>query len=498
MLFMTSAESSVVGNQRGSTRALYAAMAGLEEASARFFPYHPDAYSKVTPALTLPSAVGQVIYIINPSGGETINPMNLSAANPYADVEFQDEFGVPVTSGSVTVRTIPSSSLGTTPLPYKWVRITVKTEQAARQDINGDGVLDNTIPVFYKSGRQNLTGTGERVYRLTSLAVLADGTRQLAQADVVAVRGGGFKYAIASGHAITGIPAGTLNGNVFSNTEIVLRGPVTVVDGNVESATEISGGSLTLNGSHQARANSGVSTTVSGGGSPNAVSGPGTVTPKSTPSTPTPSPLPPDTMPNPAWTDIQPLITQTVTGSGCTFPGSPNALGGCDWNLGNGSVVNFTTKQSFGPNDRFLGTGTIVFSGGQSVDFSNPIGTAAAPAQINIIARPSNNNAVGFDTFSFFQDVYINGLIYSHGEVYHKSCNTPGNHAFVVKGSVIAYASGGGGIPNGDFEAATCSFPFDVRYDPSQFAANPPPGFGGLLLGLPGSGGVPLLNWRER
>jgi hypothetical protein len=143
-----------------------------------------------------------------------------------------------------------------------------------------------------------------------------------------------------------------------------------------------------------------------------------------------------------------------------------------------------------------VGSGTIFFSGGQSVDINNPMGSSTAPLQINIIARPSDNT-VGFDTMTFKNDVYINGLIYSHGEVYHKP-GCPPTAALVVNGAIISYNynPSGGPIPNGDFEA-TCSSPFHVKLDPSQFNSNPPPGFAGLLTGVPGSGGIKILSWRQ-
>jgi hypothetical protein len=187
------------------------------------------------------------------------------------------------------------------------------------------------------------------------------------------------------------------------------------------------------------------------------------------------------------------LITHTVAGSGCTAPvGAPNALGGCTWDLASGRVVNFQTKNSFSTNDQIIGTGTLVFSGGNSIDFNNPFGSAATPAQVNIIARPSNNS-VGFDTISFTNNVFINGLIYSHGEVYSKCPNTN----FVVRGGIITYndPSQTGVVHNGDFEADSCVTNFSVRLDPGQFDVNMPPGFASLFGGSPG--GYKLLAFRR-
>ena len=128
-----------------------------------------------------------------------------------------------------------------------------------------------------------------------------------------------------------------------------------------------------------------------------------------------------------------------------------------------------------------------MFGGSNSIDFQNPFGSAATPAQINIIARPSNNT-VGFDTISFKNNVYINGLIYSHGEVYSRCPNTN----FVVRGAIITYNDPDqtGVVHNGDFEGDSCVTNFSMRLDPSQFDTNPPPGFAALF----GSGGAPRAN----
>ncbi len=489
MLVLASGESGIVGMQRTSTQAFYAATAGLEEVRGRLSGVHPNAIQNV-PGITLPDALLEVLYVTNPAGGEVVAPQD--PANPYYDAEYASEFGTPITGA--TVQTVASiQPAGAPPMPYKWVRITVKTEMSAWHDVNADGVFNNVTSVFYAGARQNLTGTGKRVYRVTALAVLPNNVTAMAAYDVVGLSG--WTYAIASGNAITGLPPGIIEGNIHSNTEVVLRGPLTVIDGNVSAGSEVSGGSLTLNGDHQARANSGVSTTVTGGGSPNTVSGPGSVVLQSTPGTPTPVPLAPETIPNPDWNNILPLITHTVPGSGCTAPvGAPNALGGCTWDLASGRVVNFQTKNSFTANDRIIGTGTIVFSGGNSINFNNPFGSAVTPAQINIIARPSNNT-VGFDTISFKNDVFINGLIYSHGEVYSK-CPAVN---FVVRGSVITYndPSQTGVVHNGDFEASTCVTNFSVRLDPSQFDTNPPPGFAAIFASMSPPRGNKLLGFRR-
>lgn len=516
ILFTASGESALVGNQRTSIRALYAAAAGIEEARARLLDYHPNAFAKVSPPLSLPSAVGQVVYIVNPAAGEVVNPTDLSASNPYADLEYEQEFGTPVTTAT-SVRTIPSAQpvvAGVTAIPYKWVRITVKTERAANADINGDVVLNNIIPVYHDGKRENLTNSGQRIYRVAALAVLPGGARHMAEADVVPVPAGGFDYALAAGNACqlqTTAPI-TINGNIRCNSEIIVDGHLTLVDGDMESYTVVNGsGSVTLNSTHQVRANGEITPSVAGGGSPNTVSAPGTVQQLLTPATPTPSPLAPNTMPNPNALNIT-STNKVVNPPGVCIGGKlvfnlltldPPMLFEFDnaapkpptWAACGASNI----PSNFPANVQFQGKGTIYFSQNHSIDFRNDFGTIGQALELNIIARPKDNS-VGQDTISFFgKIIHIRGLIYTHGEVYTKCPPPPGNQMFHVYGSVLAYKDPNqlGPTDNGDFGVGNCTNNLKIQYDPAQLASNPPPGFDGLLTGSPGGGGSKVSTWRE-
>ncbi len=522
IIFMASGESALVGNQRTATRSFYAAVAGVEEARARFLDYHPNAFAKVVPPLSFPTAVGQVIYILNPAGAEVVNPTDLSPTNPYADLEYEQEFGSPVTAAT-SVRTIPTAQpviAGVNPIPYKWVRITVKTERAANANINTptDTVLNNTIPVYHDGKRDNLTNTGQRVYRVTALAVLPGGARHMAQSDVISIPDGGFDYALAAGNACqlqTAVPI-TIIGNLRCNSEIIVDSPLTLVDGDMEGYDPIDGsGSIILNGNHQVRANGGISPTVVGGGSPNKVSAPGTVQQLLTPATPTPSPLAPNTMPNPDANNI--TSTNKVVNPPGTCIGGKRVfdLGNLnppmlfefdnaaakppDWSVSCGGSTAGSIPSNFPANVEFQGKGTIWFSQNHSIDFHNDFGTAGQAAEINIIARPKDNS-VGQDTISFKgKIIHIRGLIYTHGEVYTKCPPPPGNQMFHVYGSVISYKDPNqlGPTDNGDFGAGSCTNNFKIEYDPAQLASNPSPGFDGLLAGSAGGGHPKDLSWRE-
>jgi type II secretory pathway pseudopilin PulG len=170
-------------NAQNRAQAHYAALAGLEEGRGRLRPSAPDA---ISPTL-LPQNVKDVLYIVNSSTQDPVNPT--SPSSPYFDYEYAQEFSSGF-SGANLRGTVASDQPGAGTaysIPYKWVRITLKTEYAAKQDVNQDGVLDSTTPVYWDGSHQDLATnmpTGVRVYRLTALAVGPSGVRKLTQTEV--------------------------------------------------------------------------------------------------------------------------------------------------------------------------------------------------------------------------------------------------------------------------------------------------------------------------
>jgi hypothetical protein len=523
LMYFASLESSASGRQRSSISAHYAAQAGLEEGTARMLPYHPQGFAKMTPPVTLPKTLGQVVYITNPAPGEVVNPTNLSSSNPYADNEYQTEFGVPITSASVApfVSSFQGSLTTAAYMPYKWVRFTLKTEQSANATISGDAVPNNTIPVYYDGKRQNLNLQGAPVYRVTSLAVVPGGARRMLQLDISG-GGGSFNYALAAGGTCELAPSSAstyvFNGNVLCNSGLQVNGTLTMPSGNLSTSGSISGasGSLKFTGSGQQ-----VSGSMSGSGGPpvtGAAVTPTTATPFVSPATPTSNPLPPNTLPNPDPASMLPTVTQT------------NPLGQCVngnlvFNLGNANppaVYQFTGASyttacgtSFNPtqipaNVQFAGQGTIWFSGPPSgtISFYNDFGTTTTPINLNVIARPLNPATVGNVELEFRGAVNnFQGLLYSQGTVEAEgplggngSC---GQYTFDVSGAIIAFGGGstssgsgggnkgggggggngggGGGNGNGGIVRAEHCIVMDATYNPNQFGVNPPPGFGGVF-----------------
>src|SRR5436190_11571137 len=158
MMYSTNMETSINKNYRDKQASMYAAMAGLQSARDRIQP----ATLTITPPIILPSmtATGGVIYIINPKAGETVAPWLYS--NTYADTELCQEhilglsgtLGVPCTASTqfpsvstwyTTVNDYTSSGVWhfTNPLDFKWVRITLKTNNNTPVAANGNSSISN-------------------------------------------------------------------------------------------------------------------------------------------------------------------------------------------------------------------------------------------------------------------------------------------------------------------------------------------------------------------
>jgi len=193
-------DSALTGNYRTSTSAYYAGIAGLEEGRGRLLLKNAN-YLNITgsfPGLFTSGGaptfgLTDVLYIINPAGGETVDP----TSGPYADNEYFTEFGSAPSSPKIVNSVFPVAGL---PGPlYKWVRITPATEQSLSPplgiDVNGDGYIDYATPLNYDPANQAANGTlqpglivestppttaGEAL-EVTALAVLPNNTQKLVQ-----------------------------------------------------------------------------------------------------------------------------------------------------------------------------------------------------------------------------------------------------------------------------------------------------------------------------
>src|SRR5690242_19207600 len=187
LMVMAGTETSLNSNYKTSVQAFYDARAGVEEARGRMWSSHPNFIGPlIIPAATGVMPIGAAAYIRNPAGAEVVNPTDTSVGNIYADRQYANEWGGNPPAASTMIASISPQAGVPGPL-YKWVRITPRTERSAGIDVNGDGNLDNTQPLFYDGSQQVLqnqippTATAYQVFEFTALAVTPTGSQRLVQ-----------------------------------------------------------------------------------------------------------------------------------------------------------------------------------------------------------------------------------------------------------------------------------------------------------------------------
>ncbi|HEX3155557.1 MAG TPA: hypothetical protein VHV32_13080, partial [Candidatus Angelobacter sp.] len=211
MVLASTTETRIDANYGGGLRSYYSAHSGLEEMRDRIS-YPSSAASPTGLANFLPTAIagnaGGVLYILNPEGGETVDPTDLTS--PYFDDQLCHDYNsgvtirdsrctaVPATSNWKLAwqYAAPSTAPTAVPLGYKWVRINMKTNRIAAPyfvDQQGDpATLDTRVCWDGKTEQLSPGGASPAcdangmlpVYMLTSLA-MAQGTRNLLRAEVV-------------------------------------------------------------------------------------------------------------------------------------------------------------------------------------------------------------------------------------------------------------------------------------------------------------------------
>ena len=194
-MFSTGTENAINSNFRDEQSAYYAAKAGVEEARDRMRPSAGATISSKLPTV-IPGSTNGALYILNPTGSETVAPWDSS--NAYYDAEICKEVSC---SGGYVPYISPAPSASTTyastpALPYKWMRITLKTNASASgwsgatqnfYYVNsglaaGSYVCWNGTNEFASAAA--CTAPNSPVYQVTSLAVTNSGTRRMVQSEV--------------------------------------------------------------------------------------------------------------------------------------------------------------------------------------------------------------------------------------------------------------------------------------------------------------------------
>jgi hypothetical protein len=237
-MFMADTENSINNNYRDSQKAYFAARAGAENVRVLLAP--SGVLNAAATNLTMPLAAAGtgVIYVMNPTSGEAIDPTQLTGVtlsdNPYLDNELCREqypllnLGTPgggpcsgsqltssaayYTAPLLTSTDIPGLN-SSNALAFKWVRVTNKqnlmgllskvdsTGNLVQQTVDGttqnglqvcwDGTTERTIPVGANctTTPSPTSKTMRPVWLLTSLAVTPPigknpGSRRMVQMEV--------------------------------------------------------------------------------------------------------------------------------------------------------------------------------------------------------------------------------------------------------------------------------------------------------------------------
>jgi hypothetical protein len=207
LVVSTGTDSALAGNFRSAGGAYYASLAGLEEARGRLLWKNPNFINQGNAFSFLFDSSGvlpnwgltQVLYILNPAPGETVNPTGSNPAQ-YADTEYSQEFTWGLGGANVyTIASVsPVSSASLSGPSYKWVRINAVTQQALQLDVNGtgSGTSDAVDMLYYDAA--HLNGSNQpapslvvgpppsqsdwvQALEITALAVLPNGSTRLLQ-----------------------------------------------------------------------------------------------------------------------------------------------------------------------------------------------------------------------------------------------------------------------------------------------------------------------------
>ena len=228
MMYMADTESSINRNYRDAQQAYFAAVAGVQEARERLT---PTSLTVLAPPTTLPNhgvSTG-VVYIRNYTGSIAASDIQpWTSGNAYFDTEFcHENFSnagtalVANTGPNTPCAAVPTGTYYTTVnsnspflgsdtnLPYRWVRVTLKSNKTAAPDptlptsyyVNASGSA-NDVPICW-NGTAELPMPKDKgyvtcdddpppdgitylksVYVLTAMAITQSGSRRMTQMEV--------------------------------------------------------------------------------------------------------------------------------------------------------------------------------------------------------------------------------------------------------------------------------------------------------------------------
>jgi hypothetical protein len=210
MVMASDTETRIDANYGSNLRSYYAARSGLEEIRDRIkYPSASGGLADLLPQ-TFPGSANSVLYVLNPAGGETVDPTDPNS--PYFDDQLCHDYDSGVAK-DIKCTILPgtpnwslrpqSSAAASTQLGYKWIRINLKTNRIADPyfvDQTGTSAPLDTVVCWDGQSEQLSPGGAnpscdangmQSVYMLTSLAVTsqagsASGSRKLLRFEVAA------------------------------------------------------------------------------------------------------------------------------------------------------------------------------------------------------------------------------------------------------------------------------------------------------------------------
>jgi len=197
MIVASNSETNISANFRDEQTAFFAARAGIEEIRDRLRPGATNTLSTSTYFTTSPTplagAPSGVLYVTNPTNGETDTPW-LTTGTSYPDDEVCKELtcvgGIPTGAWALPAQSASTSYASAPVLPWKWVRVMIKpnkSDTGLARVTSVDGA-QNGNRVCYNGAHEYTTAAttcpDKPVYELTALAVTKSGSRRIIQYEV--------------------------------------------------------------------------------------------------------------------------------------------------------------------------------------------------------------------------------------------------------------------------------------------------------------------------
>ena len=258
LMYASTMDTYINANYRDKQMAQYASVSGVQEARDRIQP--SNVVAKITGPTLLPAlGASNVIYIINPSNGETIAPW--TASNAYFDNELCQEhvFGLANTPGVPCTTTatgtwysaIDDSQTSSapwnlaTPLATKWTRIMLKANNMGVVPVNGNA---NDASQICWDGKRQIVLPGNYVgsdcgpsHRVLTVIVTNAGSNYTAQPVISIDAPGGTGTQATATSVWQPVPNGQVGSIVVNNsgTGYTSAPTVTITGGGGTGATAV-------------------------------------------------------------------------------------------------------------------------------------------------------------------------------------------------------------------------------------------------------------------